>query len=59
MMISDGKHARKLNIAELAILQGFRKDFQFYGGKTSIRKQIGNALPSAISKAFFSQILPL
>lgn len=47
---------RKLTNEELAILQGFRKDFKFYGNKSSVKKQIGNALPSAISKAFFKQI---
>lgn len=42
---------------ELRILQGFRKDFQFYGFKTSVKRQIGNALPAAISKAFFDLVL--
>lgn len=55
MMISDGTYCRKLITTELAILQGFRKNYKFYGGKTSIRKQIGNALPAVISKAFFQQ----
>jgi site-specific DNA-cytosine methylase len=53
-MITDGKMARKLGNEELAILQGFRKDFKFFGGVSSVRKQIGNAVPSAIGKAFFS-----
>ena len=51
-LITDRTFARKLTNEELAILQGFRKDFKFYGGKTSVRRQIGNALPSAISNAF-------
>lgn len=55
-IISDGENFRKITNEELAVLQGFRKDFKFYGGKTSVRKQIGNALPSVISKAFFEQI---
>lgn len=55
-MVTDGDCGRKLYNEELAILQGFRPDFKFYGGKTSVRKQIGNALPAAISKAFFSSI---
>ncbi len=50
---NDYKIERKLTNEELAILQGFRKDFKFYGSKTSVRIQIGNALPAAISKAFF------
>jgi len=40
---------------ELSILQGFRTDFKFYGGKTSVKRQIGNALPSIISKRFFEK----
>ncbi len=55
-MITDGVYARKLTNEELSILQGFRLDFKFYGNKTSVRKQIGNALPAAISKAFFSMV---
>lgn len=55
-MITDGVYARKLTNEELAILQGFRKDYKFFGGKTSVRKQIGNAVPSPISKAFFSGV---
>lgn len=55
-IVSDGSYARKLTNEELAILQGFRKDFKFYGGKTSVRKQIGNALPSPVSRAFASMV---
>ena len=51
--IEDVKNfARKLTNEELAILQGFRKDFKFYGGKTSVRKQIGNAVPPPLILAF-------
>jgi len=53
MMISDGIYARKLENEELATLQGFPKEFKFYGGKTSTHKQIGNAVPPPIGKAFF------
>lgn len=56
-MITDGKYARKLTNEELALLQGFPKDYQFFGNKGSVRKQIGNAVPPAITKAFFSQIM--
>lgn len=55
-MITDGKHARKLENLELAILQGFPADYKFYGNKTSVRRQIGNAVPPPVIKAFFSQV---
>ena len=55
--LGDGKKfERKLTNEELAILQGFRKDFLFYGNKTSVRRQIGNALPAIISRRFFEGI---
>ena len=47
---------RKLTNEELAILQGFRKDFKFFGSKSSVKKQICNALPSIISKSFFLEL---
>lgn len=56
-MITDGQYARKLTNDELAILQGFPKDYKFFGNKGSVRRQIGNAVPPAITKAFFSQIM--
>lgn len=53
---NDYNVIRKLTNEELAILQGFRKDFKFYGSKSSIKKQIGNALPAPVSKAFAEQV---
>jgi len=49
--------ARPLVNEELATLQGFRPDFKFYGGITSVKAQIGNALPSVVSRAFFQLVL--
>jgi len=44
---------RRLTIRELATLQGFPIDYQFYGNSTSIKhKQIGNAVSPFLSKAF-------
>jgi len=54
--IHDGKYARKLTNDEIAILQGFPKNYKFFGNKTSVRSQIGNAVPPQVSKAFFSQV---
>tara|TARA_R110002051_G_scaffold284199_1_gene346309 strand:- start:114 stop:1196 length:1083 start_codon:yes stop_codon:yes gene_type:complete len=51
-IVSDGNLTRSLTNPELAILQGFRKDFKFVGSKTSIKRMIGNAVPSQISKVF-------
>lgn len=54
--ISDGKYARKIVNEELAILQGFRPDFKFHGNKSSVKRQIGNAVPAVIGRRFFDQI---
>ena len=56
LMVSDGEFARKLTLEECAILQGFPKDYKFAGGRTSIRRQIGNAMPPQPIKAFFEQL---
>ena len=53
---NDYEEIRRLTNEELAILQGFRKDFKFFGSKSSVKKQIGNALPSIISKSFFLEL---
>jgi len=52
----DG-YERKLTNEEVSLLQGFPKNYKFYGNKSSVRKQIGNAVPPQLIKAFFEQIL--
>lgn len=56
MMIADTKHCRKLTNEECAILQGFPSDYKFHGGKVSVKRQIGNAVPPQPIKAFFEQL---
>lgn len=56
-LISDGEYARKLTNDEVKIIQGFPKDYKFGGGKTSVKKQIGNAMPPQPIKAFFEQLI--
>lgn len=50
---------QELTTSEIAQLQGFPKDYKFYGGNTSQRKQIGNAVPIQASRKWFNQIRPL
>lgn len=50
---------RKLSNNELLILQGFPKNYRFFGSKSSIRKQIGNAFPPPCTKAFFGTTIDL
>lgn len=55
-MITDEKYARKLTNEECAVLQGFPRTYKFYGNKTSVRRQVGNAVPPQISEAFFRNV---
>ncbi len=40
-----------VSIEEAAVLQGFPRDFRFQGPPTSVRRQIGNAIPPPLAKA--------
>lgn len=42
--------SRRLRIKEIAAIQTFPEDYQFYGSRRSIQKQIGNAVPSLLGK---------
>jgi DNA (cytosine-5)-methyltransferase 1 len=48
---------RAITHLEAAILQGFPSDHRFVGSKTSIAKQIGNAVPIPLGRAIASQFL--
>ena len=48
---------RALTNRERARLQTFPDDFIFYGGKESVRKQIGMAVPPVGVKIIFDAIL--
>jgi len=47
---------RSLSVREAAYLQGFPKDFQFFGGTSAQYKQVGNAVPPAFSSHLASNI---
>jgi len=42
---------RRLRIPELAAIQTFPEDYEFFGSRRSIHKQIGNAVPPRLGKA--------
>ena len=47
---------RRLNIRELAAIQSFPDDYEFYGSFNSQRKQIGNAVPPLIAKKVVEEL---
>lgn len=53
----DPRVMRAITHYEAALLQGFPLDHQFVGSKTSIAKQIGNAVPIPLGMAIGSQLV--
>ena len=51
------KHPRALTNRERARIQTFPDDFEFFGSKESVRKQIGMAVPVELSRVIFEAIL--
>lgn len=47
---------RRLNIKELAAIQTFPDDYEFYGSYFSQRKQIGNAVPPLLGKKVVEEL---
>lgn len=47
---------RTLTHLEAALIQGFPMDYQFVGTRTSVARQIGNAVPQALGQALASSI---
>lgn len=47
---------RRLTVRELARLQTFPDDYTFAGGRQSIQRQIGNAVPSALAEVLALEI---
>jgi len=43
--------SRRLRVPEIAAIQTFPEDYQFFGSRRSIQKQIGNAVPPLLAKA--------
>lgn len=55
----DTKQGRELTNEEIAILQTFPKEYKFHGSKSSVKRQIANAVPPLVIKTFFQQLNPL
>jgi len=51
-----GEPPRRLTVNEAKVLQGFPKDMIFYGGVTSVMRQIGNAVPWHLAYAMGVQL---
>ena len=47
----------RLTVRMVARLQGFPDSWQFYGGKTTSYRQVGNAFPAPVAKAVAHNLL--
>lgn len=50
------EHMPKLTVEMAAVIQGFPITWQFFGGKTAIYRQVGNAFPPPVSEAVGNSI---
>lgn len=50
-------HNRVISVREAARFQSFDDSYYFYGNKTSLLKQVGNAVPVLLGKAIGNQII--
>lgn len=52
-----GPHGPKLTVTQAALIQGFPKNWKFYGRKTAAYRQVGNAFPPPVAEAVGKQII--
>lgn len=51
VILHHPSNTRRMSCRELAIVQSFPLDFEFYGTRSSVYRQIGNAVPPLMAKA--------
>jgi DNA (cytosine-5)-methyltransferase 1 len=56
VVLHHPSNQRRLTCREMASIQGFPIDFEFTGSKTSVYRQIANAVPSPLAQAIASTI---
>lgn len=57
VVLHHPNNQRRMSARELATTQSFPLDFEFYGTKSSVYRQIGNAVPPLLGKAIASIFL--
>ena len=51
VVLHHPNNLRRMSCRELATVQSFPLDFEFYGTRSSVYRQIGNAVPPLLAKA--------
>jgi len=55
VVLHHPNNIRRMSCRELAVIQSFPIDFRFFGNKSSVYRQIANAVPPLLAKAIASQ----
>ncbi len=55
VVLHHPSNTRRMSCRELATVQSFPLDFEFYGNRSSVYRQIGNAVPPLMAKAIAMQ----
>ena len=55
VVLHHPNNSRRMTCRELATIQGFPLDYEFMGNKSSVYRQIGNAVPVPLAKAIAMQ----
>ena len=55
--ITVPQHIRRITLAEAAAIQTFPDDYEFIGEKSSIYRQIGNAVPCKLAEAVAKAVI--
>lgn len=55
VVLHHPNNKRRMSCRELAAVQSFPLDYEFYGTRSSVYRQIGNAVPPLLAKAFAKQ----
>lgn len=53
----DQRHAVRLSVEDLGVLQGFRRDYPWRGNKAEQGQQVGNAIPPPLAAAVLAAIV--
>lgn len=57
VVIHHPSNERRMTARELAIIQGFPRNYHFAGSRTSIYRQVANAVPPGLAKAVASTLV--
>jgi DNA (cytosine-5)-methyltransferase 1 len=58
VVLHHPSNTRRMSVRELALVQSFPIDYEFYGGNSSAYRQIGNAVPPLMGEAI-ARMFPL